>query len=127
MTDELPEIFDRLKPQPAPPELRPRVLAAVERELTRRKKPRWERAFELGVAASLLVGVGLNVWQWRGDGHRQASVHGPLPAAAREELVDAVASITDEATAKMLVDGLVSMRLHPDRAVTGDANDSLKN
>jgi hypothetical protein len=127
MTDELPEIFDRLKPQPAPTELRPRVLSAVERELARRRKPRWERAFELGVAACLALGVGLNVVQWRSDAKRPAGAHGPPSAAAREEFVDAVASIMDEATAKTLVDGLVSMRSRPVRAVADDVNGSLKN
>jgi hypothetical protein len=65
MTDELPEIFDQLAVPPAPPELRERVLSAVNRELTRRRKPLWERAFELSVAASLALGIGLNAWQWR--------------------------------------------------------------
>jgi len=74
MTNELPEIFDHAKPQPAPPELRPRVLSAVERELARRKKPRWERALEWGVAACLALGVGLNLWQFSSE---------PLGTAAR--------------------------------------------
>ena len=128
MTDDLPEIFDRLKQPSAPPELRPRVLSAVERELIRRKKPRWERALELGVAASLVIGVGWNVLQWRADGRWPVRVDGPRPAAAgHQDLVDAVASVTDEATARMLVDRLVSMQLHPDRAITGDTKDSFKN
>ena len=128
MNDELPEIFDRLKQPSAPSELRPRVLSAVERALARRKKPRWERALELGVAASLAIGVGWNVLQWRAEGHWQAGVTEPMPAAAgHQDLVDTVASITDEATARMLVDRLVSVRLHPDRAVTGDTKGSLKN
>lgn len=131
MTDELPEIFDHLKPQPAPPELRPRVLAAVERELIRRKKPRWERALELGVAASLVIGVGWNVLQWRADERWQSGVYGSLPAAAgQQDLVDAVASVTDEATARMLVDRLVSARLRrgtPNHPMADDTNDSLKN
>lgn len=63
MTDELPKIFDELVPPPAPPELRLRVLAAVDRELKGRK-PRWERALELTVAASFVLGVGLNAWQF---------------------------------------------------------------
>ena len=128
MTDELPGIFDRLKQPSAPPELRPRVLSAVERELTRRRKPRWERALELGVAASLVIGVGWNALQWRADGRWPARVDGPRPAAAgRQDLIDAVASVTDEATAQRLVDRLVSMQLYPDRAITGDTKDSLKN
>ena len=131
MTDELPEIFEHVKPPPAPPELRPRVMAAIERELTRRKKPRWERALELSVAACLAVGVGWNVLQWRADGrwHERAYPTPPV-AAGRQDLVDAVASITDRRTAEMLVDRLVSARLRPpspNHPLADDTNDALKN
>lgn len=64
MDDELPDIFEQLRPQP-PAELRARVLAGVNRELQRRQKPRWERWLERSVAASFLLGVSLNVWQFR--------------------------------------------------------------
>jgi hypothetical protein len=74
MTDELPEIFDQIKPRPAPRELRGGVLAAVERELASRRKPVWERALEIGVAASLVLGIGLNVWQWRSGASWQQPV-----------------------------------------------------
>lgn len=131
MTDELPEIFDRLQPQPAPPELRPRVLAAIERELARRKKPRWERALELGVAASLVVGVGWNLLQWRADIEWQRPTRStPTVAANEQDLVDVVASITDHTTARMLIDRLVSARLRPPdphQPLAVDANDSVKN
>ncbi len=60
MNDELPEIFEQISPPPAPPALRARVLAAVEGELAKRRKPRWERVLELSVAASFVLGVGLN-------------------------------------------------------------------
>lgn len=68
MTDDLPEIFERVKPAAAPTALRPRVLSAVERELSRRHKPAWERALELGVAATLALGIGLNAWQFQHRG-----------------------------------------------------------
>ncbi len=61
MSDELPDVFRQVQPRRAPDELRQRVLAAVEPHLVRRKKPRWERTIELAVAASLALGVGLNV------------------------------------------------------------------
>jgi hypothetical protein len=64
MHDDLPEIFEQLKPSGAPAYLRSRVLATVEGELAKRRKPRWERVLELSVAASFLLGVGLNVWQF---------------------------------------------------------------
>ena len=60
MNDDLPEIFEQIPPQPAPPSLRERTLASVERELKRPRKPRWERVLERSVAALLVIGVGLN-------------------------------------------------------------------
>jgi len=67
MTDELTDELERLPRPAAPAELRERVLSAVSRELAHRKRrvPRWERAAEIAVAASLVLGVGMNVWQWR--------------------------------------------------------------
>jgi hypothetical protein len=69
MTDELTDELHRLPRPTAPAELRERVLSAVGRELSNRKRrvPRWERAAEIAVAASLVLGVGMNVWQWRAD------------------------------------------------------------
>jgi hypothetical protein len=78
MNDDLPEIFDQIKPPAAPSHLRSRVLAAVNGELAKRRKPRWERVLELSVAASFVLGVGLNLseflslWQER---YRIASKH----------------------------------------------------
>jgi hypothetical protein len=63
MQDDLPEIFEQLKPPAAPPSLRPRVLATVNSELAKRRKPRWEQVLELSVAALLFLGIGINAWQ----------------------------------------------------------------
>lgn len=63
MNDDLPEIFDQLKPPAAPPELRSRVLATVNGELANRRKPRWERVLERAAVVLIVVGVGMNVWQ----------------------------------------------------------------
>jgi hypothetical protein len=131
MNDDLPEIFEHVHPRPAPARLRREVLSVVERELSRPRKPRWEQAFELGVAASLALGIGLNAWQWRGDLGWRNQVDTPrTDIANRQELVDAVASITDKATAEMLVDRLVSMRSGPPNAkypIADDRTGSLKN
>jgi hypothetical protein len=67
MNEDLPDFLQVPSASPAPPELRVRVLSAVERELTRRRKPRWERVLEWSVAASLALGIGLNVWRWQVD------------------------------------------------------------
>ncbi len=60
MHEELPESLNRLSPRAAPPELRQRTLASVNRALAVRRKPRWERVLELSVAATFVLGVGLN-------------------------------------------------------------------
>ncbi len=60
MHDELPEPLNRVSLPSAPRELRQRTLAAVNRELAVRRKPRWERVLELSVAATFVLGVGLN-------------------------------------------------------------------
>ena len=92
MMDELPKIFAQCMPRPAPAELRAQTLAAVERELAQRRKPRWERALELAVAASLLLGVGLNVWLWQSDAARQINLAQHGPSTAAREVAQAVAS-----------------------------------
>jgi hypothetical protein len=85
-SDELPDEFARLIPQSAPAELRPRVLAAVTEELaapstnvtaaSQRRKPRWERSLELATAASLVLGIGLHVWQSQRDAAWREQVFG---------------------------------------------------
>jgi hypothetical protein len=68
MNDDLPEIFEHVHPRPAPARLRREVLSAVERELSRPRKPRWEQALELSAVACFLLGVGLTAWQWESEG-----------------------------------------------------------
>lgn len=60
MNDELPEPLNRVPSPTVPRGLRERTLAAVNRELAVRRKPRWERVLELSVAAVFVVGLGLN-------------------------------------------------------------------
>ncbi|HEV3138304.1 MAG TPA: hypothetical protein VGZ26_10375 [Pirellulales bacterium] len=107
MNDDLPDIFRRLTPRAAPEELRPRVLAAVSRELARRSTPRWERMFEQVVAASLLVAAGLACWRTRDEEQWQARVYGPptVPSAIAE-VAQAVASVTDEQTGRWVQERL---------------------
>lgn len=92
MTDEWPDELARLSPRKAPAELRPRVLAAVSEALSaaanttaapKRRKPRWERALELATAASLVIGIGTNLWQARPDATwREHAVRRPPEAKA---------------------------------------------
>jgi hypothetical protein len=83
MTDDLPKIFAECTPQPAPAALRLQTLAAVERQLARRRVPRWERALELAVAASLVLGIGLNTWLWQAEGPWQPRADRLAGAAQR--------------------------------------------
>ncbi|MEX0641646.1 MAG: hypothetical protein WD468_03045 [Pirellulales bacterium] len=105
MTDELPEMFDRVTP-PAPPALRPRVLAAVDRELAPRGKPVWERAMEIGVAACLVFGIGLNVWQWQSGTDWQQRVN-----RTSVELAATGGHAGDVASSDAQVDQLIRDRL----------------
>jgi hypothetical protein len=91
-TDEWPDELARLSPQKAPADLRPRVLTAVSEALSaatnttdapKRRKPRWERTLELATAASLLIGIGMNLWQARPDATwREQAVRRALEAKA---------------------------------------------
>jgi hypothetical protein len=87
--------------------LRPRVLGAVSRELGRRAKPRWERIFELSVAASVLIAVGLVLWRQRAEAPWQARVYGPRAVPSEiAEVAKAVASVTDEETGRWIQEQL---------------------
>ncbi len=134
MNDEPPEIFDRVTPRGAPAELRARVLAVVDRQLADQLDasddpvscataglsssacrapagPRWERIVEIVVAASLLLGVGMNVWQQRADEAWQARVFGPPPVPrAIADLAQAVASVTDAQTGQWVQQRLSDSR-----------------
>jgi hypothetical protein len=111
MNEDLPQPFGRLTPRPAPNELRARVLGAVANELARRKTPRWERVFECAVAASLALGIGLNVWLERADEAWQARVYGPLPVSrAIADVAQAVASVTDAQTGQWIQQRLSESR-----------------
>jgi hypothetical protein len=104
VTDERPEFLDRCTPRPAPVALRLQTLSAVERELARQRTPRWERGFELAVAASLLLGVGLNVWLWRTDESRQMEFAQRAPSAAAREVARAVALAAGPAAGQWVQD-----------------------
>ena len=92
MTDEWPDELARFSPRKAPADLRPRVLTAVSEALAaatnttdspKRRKPRWERTLELATAASLLIGIAMNLWQSRPDATwREHAVRRALEAKA---------------------------------------------
>lgn len=105
LTDGWPDELARVSPQKAPADLRPRVLAAVSEALSAAanttaapmpRTPCWERALELATAASLAIGIGMNVWQARPDAiWREQAVR----RAAEAEAITAEPSDGSEARA----------------------------
>ncbi len=117
MNDDLPQPFGRLTPRPAPEELRARVLDAVAHELARRTWPRLERVFDWAVAASLVMGIGLNVWQQWADEAWQVRLYGPLPVLRTiADVAHAVESVTDAQTGQWVQQRLSDARSAPHHA-----------
>ena len=111
MNKDLPEPFWQLTPRPAPDELRMRVLDAVAHELARRTRSRWELVLECTVAASFVLGVGLNVWQQQADEAWQVRVYGPRPVSQSiVEASQAVTSVTDVETGHWIQQRLSNSR-----------------
>jgi hypothetical protein len=102
MTEEnLERMLNELPPRGVRKELRCRVLEAVDGELLAKKeKPsRGMRWAALATAASLLLGIGLNVWASRESERRFARLFGPPPVSKQAmELAADVEKITDAKT-----------------------------
>src|SRR5262249_32037796 len=96
-------LLQRLTPRGADPAVRTRVLTRVARELEAKSRLGWQRSCGLVVAASLLLGIVLNVgvsWNYE---QRLAKLYGPLPLPAPvHEVAQAVQSVTDAPTAQWL-------------------------
>jgi hypothetical protein len=126
MNDEPPEIFARVTPRGAPAELRARVLSAVDGQLADQScataglsssadrapaRPRWERILEIAVAASLLLGIGLNAWQWRSDVEPKSRFDDASPILAGiSDLSETIALVTDQQTAQTFVEQYLAAR-----------------
>ena len=109
MNDDIERLLDRLTPRGVRAELRVDVLAAVtgalqaepDRLCESRTNSPWLRRSALVVAASLLVGVALNVWANETSKRRLARLFGPPPVSKRAmEIADAIEEITDAQTAQ---------------------------
>jgi hypothetical protein len=83
MNDDIERLLSELTPRGAGPELRPHVLAAVADQLEAARPSPWLRRAAIGVAASLLVGVALNVWVSLVADRQLAQLLGPPPAAGQ--------------------------------------------
>lgn len=84
MKNDIQRILESLTPCGAPADLRGRVLESVARELPviRRsptRRARWDLRIAMAVAASLILGVVLNIGAIRSDDARQARLYGPDP------------------------------------------------
>jgi len=101
--DHVEQALRRVTPRGAGPGLRERVLAAIGRELSADPLARWERRLGLAVAASIALGIVLNVWAVRTDRQCQARLYGPPPIPRQiADLAETVASVTDAETGQRL-------------------------
>jgi hypothetical protein len=73
----------------------------------------FEKLSALAVAAGLLVGIGLQAWQWRLEKRIEALyVDKPMPRALAD-VVRAVESVTDKETARRFAEQLTAMNATP--------------
>ncbi len=101
MHDDIEQLLGRLTPRGVRPELRPQVLAAVASQLEVETASPWLRRSALAVAASILVGIAMNVWTSKVAERRLAQLFGPPPVSKQiMELANAVEEITDAKTAQ---------------------------
>ena len=91
MNDDIEQLLGRLTPRGVRPELRPQVLAAVASQLEAEPASPWLRRSALAVAASLLVGIAMNIWASHAAERRLARLFGPPPVSKQAmELANAV-------------------------------------
>jgi hypothetical protein len=113
MIDDIEHRLRQVRTRGAPPELRPRVLAAVAEQLRPATPLPSRRPFRpaLAVAAALLASLGLNFWVNDRLDRRLAIVFGPPPLHRQAAGIAAdVASITDPTTGQWVYDRLVRHR-----------------
>jgi len=117
MNDDIERRLRQVTPRGAPPELRPRVLAAVAGELNAATYSRGTHHLALAVAAAVLASLALNYWVNDTLDRRFAIVLGP-PSVHREaaEIAADVASITDPTTGQWVYERLAAGRPHGDDA-----------
>jgi hypothetical protein len=113
MSDDIEDRLRQVTPRGAPPELRPRVLAAVAGELSAAASRPSRRQLQprpgLAAAAAVLAGLLLNAWVNDTLDRRLAIVLGPPPADRRAaEIATDIASVTDPATGQWAYERLVA-------------------
>jgi hypothetical protein len=107
--NETAQILRQATPRGVRPELRPRVLAAVDHQLRSQTRPRWERIYWPAAAAAILLGILLNYWVAKSGSERVARIMGPPVVSRRAaELAADIAAITDEATGRWAYEQLAA-------------------
>jgi hypothetical protein len=97
--DDVEQRLARLTPCGVRAELRGDVLAAVASQLQPAAPSRWLRLAALATAASVLLGIVLNVWVNRAADRHLARLFGPPPVSKQAmEIAKAVEEITDAQT-----------------------------
>ncbi len=115
--DDVEQRLSQLTPRGARPELRGQVLEKLASELenfaTAPKEfgsPRLRRS-AWAVAASLLLGIGLNVWADKASERHLARLFGPPPISKQAmEIANAVEKITDAETGRWVYQRLATPR-----------------
>ena len=109
MNDNIEQLLGRLTPRGVRPELRPQVLAAVASQLEVEPASPWLRRSTLAVAASILVGIAMNIWASEVAERRLAMLFGPPPVSKQAmELANAVEKATDARTAQLIYQRLAA-------------------
>lgn len=97
--DEVPRLLAQAMPRGAPPEVRRDVLDAVAAELAKVRRRSGTYWLAWGVAALLLVTIGLNVAVNTNEARRMARLmRGRGESAAVAELIETMAASADEAS-----------------------------
>jgi hypothetical protein len=112
MSSDLERLLEQLVPRGAPPPLRERVLAQVDRALTTPPTV-WVRRWSwAALAACLLLGAVLNFGLAKAHEARLAQIYGPEPVPRQiEDLTRTIAWMTDAQTAsRMRQDWLIAVR-----------------
>jgi hypothetical protein len=117
MNDDMEQVLGQLTPRGVRPELRSQILAAVEAQLQTEPASPWLRRCALAVAASLLAGIGMNIWASKESERHLAQLYGPPPVSKRAmEVAKMIEGVTDAQTAQW-----VYQRLAVPRAASPDA------
>jgi hypothetical protein len=111
MNDDLEQLLGKLTPRGVRTELRPHVLSAMAGELQADSGSPWLRRCALAVAASLLAGIGMNIWANVASERRLAQLYGPPPVSKRAmEVAKMVEGVTDAQTAQWVYQRLAVPR-----------------